>query len=79
MLKLQWNVRRHLIERSDALYRWDRAYQYLLQLTRDGDPFLPAQDEGGGSTPVQQEGTYEHAVSGVRARLDAPASSSPDN
>lgn len=31
MKQRQWMVRRHTIEQTDAQYRWDRSYQYLVQ------------------------------------------------
>jgi len=33
MLKQPWKAQRQLTEKSDALYRWDRVYQYLLQIS----------------------------------------------
>lgn len=34
-MKRQWRVRRQWTETQDAQRRWDRAYQYLLQWSRE--------------------------------------------
>jgi hypothetical protein len=67
MRTTHWQVRRQVLEHADALHRWDRAYQLLLQLTIPMAPVPLTADPG----LIQEEDDDE--VGAVCAGLDAPS------
>ena len=70
MKKRQWNVRRRYVEQPDALSRWDRSYQSLIQWSetalRDQPP-----------SPLSQENSNEHG--NVRSGFDPTTSTNTND
>jgi hypothetical protein len=73
-MKRQWHICRTTVETTNGEQRWDQAYQLLLRWAQAEPPAtvcpLPL------ALPFQE---VSHASSDIRARIDVPSSSSPDD
>jgi uncharacterized protein (UPF0548 family) len=70
-MKTPWHVRRSTVAQHDGERRWDEAYQFLLQWTMEYEA---------GTRPAPshpQEDT--HGSCSVRAGLNAPSTTAPDD
>jgi hypothetical protein len=73
----QWKVRRQLTPTTDALRRWDQAYQCLLRHKNDPDP--DGEQPVLVASQVQTNQEVEDACSHLCAGLDRASSSGPNH
>ena len=70
----QWKIRRQLVEAPDALHRWDRAYQSLLQWSTN-----PAPEPVGESTAIVQHQENHDEPCDVCSSLHASSNTDADD
>ena len=69
-------VRRQIIEQPDALQRWDRAYQLLIQISAQHDCSLRAQPDT--ALPLAHQEAHDE-TGGVCTSIHAAAGADADN
>lgn len=75
--KRSWSIQRQWCEHSAGQYRWDRAYQLLIQTSQlDGE--ISTQNQAEAPAPSEnQENCHDH--SNLCSGIDATTSPSPGN
>jgi hypothetical protein len=71
-----WRVRRHIVEQPDALQRWDRAYQLLIQLSTQHE--CPLRGQPDIALPLAHQEAHDETGS-VCAGIHTAAGTNTDN